>query len=887
MIAGADDSMNRLFSISIRAQLFLLILIVAIPAIGIIIYSGMKSRNDAIADARRETYQLVDKLTSEQQNLVSAAEQLLITLAQLPDVRNHQTTKVQPILRRLHRLNAWYSNIYVADQEGNVWAQAVDAKPFSISDRRYFLNARASGRFSSGEYVLSRATGKTAFNFAYPMTDERGVLFGVVNIGIKMPYFEHILEHSQLTPGTRYILIDHRGVILGSSTGSEKGSGKPYDPELFRIMKEGPEVSTFQGISNSGDPRIITYRKLRLPGEQIPYIYIQADIPLGAVLSKARKELLVNIAILTSVLLVAVAFAWLIGKRSIADRLTVLERASESLAKGDLQVRVSELVAGGEMGRLGQSFDHMADRLAVRERDLRASEEEHQKLISVIEMSRDMIGMATLDGKVAYMNNAGLALVGLESREEACTKTILEFFVESTFQQALEKILPAIMKEGFWRGETRLRNFRTGIPVDLEMAAFVITDPQGAPIAIATVSRDITERKNAEEERQRLQSQLIQAQKMESIGQLAGGVAHDFNNILTAIIGYGSILQLKMAAHDPLRTNVDQILESAGRAANLTNSLLAFSRKQVLNVKPIHLNGIIAGQEQFLRRIIGEDIEMRTILRGDAVIMADRGQIEQVLMNLATNARDAMPKGGHLTVETDLLEITEAAVSAHGIGAPGTYAVISVTDTGLGMDEEAKQKIFEPFFTTKEVGRGTGLGMAIVYGIVKQHKGYVTVDSQVGKGATFKIYLPLHRGQVEQKEKAPAVSPGMTGTETILLAEDDATLRTFFRNILTDHGYTVVVAEHGEEAIRKFAERKDEIQLMVVDMIMPKKSGREVFDAVQAMKPGTKVIFSSGYTADKVRREGLPAGSEFIAKPASPQEYLKKIREVLDSTVTP
>jgi PAS domain S-box-containing protein len=878
--------MSRLFSISIRAQLFLLILIVAIPAIGIIIYSGIKSKNEAIADAQRETYQLVDKLTSEQHNLVSAAEQLLITLAQLPDVRNHRTTKVQPVLRRLHRLNAWYSNIFVADREGNVWAQAVDAKPFSISDRRYFIKARASGRFSSGEYVLSRATGKTAFNFAYPMKDEHDVMFGVVNTGIKMPYFEHILEHSQLTPGTRYILVDHRGVVLGSSTGSEQSSGKQYDPELFRIMEEGPEVRTFQGTGSSGGKSIITYRKVWLPGEQSPYLYIQADIPLAAVLSKANKALLVNIAILTSVLMVAVAFAWLIGKRSIADRLTVLERASQSLANGELQVRVSELVAGGELGRLGQSFDHMANRLALRERDLRESEEEHQKLVSVIEMSRDMIGMAALDGKVTYMNNAGLALVGLESREEACAKTVVDFFVESNLRQAREEIVPTIMKDGFWRGETRLRNFRTGAPVDLEMAAFVITDPQGAPIVLATVSRDITERKNAEQERRKLQSQLIQAQKMESIGQLAGGVAHDFNNILTAIIGYGSILQMKMAGNDPLRINVDQILESAGRAAHLTNSLLTFSRKQVLNVKPMHLDEIIAGQEQFLRRIIGEDIEMRTILRGDAVIMADRGQIEQVLMNLATNARDAMPKGGQLTVETDLLNIVEAFVSAHGIGAPGTYAVISVTDTGLGMDEEAKQKIFEPFFTTKEVGRGTGLGMAIVYGIVKQHKGYINVYSQVGKGATFKIYLPVHHGRVEQKDTSIAASPGMTGTETILLAEDDATLRAFFRDILIEHGYTVVVAENGEDAIRKFDERKDEIPLIVVDMIMPKKSGREVFDAVQKMKPGTKVIFSSGYTADKVRREGLPVGSEFIAKPAPPQEYLKKIREVLDGAIT-
>jgi PAS domain S-box-containing protein len=403
----------------------------------------------------------------------------------------------------------------------------------------------------------------------------------------------------------------------------------------------------------------------------------------------------------------------------------------------------------------------------------------------------------------------------------------------------------------------------------------------GEPHVLAMFA-DMSERKRDENEKERLLTQLMQAQKMDAIGQLAGGVAHDFNNILTAIIGYGSILQKKMTPDDPLRNNVDQIIVSAGRAAQLTRSLLAFSRKHILNMKPTHLNGIIASQEQFLRRIIGEDIELKSILRGDAVIMADSGQIEQVLMNLATNARDAMPAGGHLTIETDLVEMTDAFINAHGFGEQGTYAVVSVTDTGIGMDEEAKKKIFEPFFTTKEVGRGTGLGMAIVYGIVKQHKGFIIVYSQVGTGTTFKIYLPLHGEQVEQLAMFLAASPVVTGTETILLAEDDATLRTFFRNVLTEHGYTVVVAEDGDDAIRKFIERKDEIRLCVLDMIMPKKSGKEVFEAIQKIKPGIKVIFSSGYTADKVLREGLPAGSSFIAKPAPPQYYLNKIREVLD-----
>jgi signal transduction histidine kinase len=469
----------------------------------------------------------------------------------------------------------------------------------------------------------------------------------------------------------------------------------------------------------------------------------------------------------------------------------------------------------------------------------------------------------------------------------------LHAFLKLVHPEDREMIAAAVRRahdpsgDGIWDVEHRIIR-RDGTVRWLKERSQTFFEGEGdarRPVRTVGAVLDITERRRAEEEHERLQAQLFQSQKMESVGQLAGGIAHDFNNILAAIIGYGNLLQMKIPVNDPLRYNVDHMLESAERAAQLTHSLLTFSRKQVLKIKPTHLNGIIAGQGQFLRRIIGEDVEIKSILRGDAVIMADSGQIEQVLMNLATNARDAMPRGGQLTVETDLLEITDAFISAHGFGIPGPYAVISVTDTGIGMDEEAKQKIYEPFFTTKEVGRGTGLGMAIVYGIVKQHKGYINVSSQVGKGTTFKIYLPVHSGQVEQREKSPAASPVMTGTETILLAEDDAALRKFFTNVLTEYGYTVVVAENGEEAIRKFFERMDEIQLCVVDMIMPKKSGREVFEAVQKMKPGTKVIFSSGYTADKVQQEGLPAGSEFIAKPAPPQQFLKKIREVLENSL--
>jgi CheY-like chemotaxis protein len=299
-------------------------------------------------------------------------------------------------------------------------------------------------------------------------------------------------------------------------------------------------------------------------------------------------------------------------------------------------------------------------------------------------------------------------------------------------------------------------------------------------------------------------------------------------------------------------------------------------------LKPVRLNSIIGRQEKFLRRIIGEDLDLKILYRGDAVIMADSGQIEQVLMNLSTNARDAMPHGGNLLVETDRQQMTERFACAHSVGEPGDYAVISISDNGTGMDVDTMHKLFEPFFTTKDIGKGTGLGLAIVYGIVKQHRGYVSVYSEIGKGTTFKIYLPVYHGEEDNQSLAIAKAPVMSGIETILIAEDDVTLRNFLTDVLTEYGYTVIVAEDGADAIKKFTEQKDGIQLCVLDMIMPKKSGRDVYDAVQKVKPGARVIFLSGYTAETVRQRGLPEDSELIAKPASPQVILNKIRSVLD-----
>jgi CheY-like chemotaxis protein len=371
---------------------------------------------------------------------------------------------------------------------------------------------------------------------------------------------------------------------------------------------------------------------------------------------------------------------------------------------------------------------------------------------------------------------------------------------------------------------------------------------------------------------------------MEAVGTLAGGIAHDFNNILNVILGYGTMVMDKLEAGSSSKEHMIEVLIAADRAANLTKRLLVFSRKQVVEVRPININELILGLQKMLVRVIRESIDFNLDLAGrPLIVLADAGQIEQVLMNLVSNAKDAMQEGGRLTIGTKLKELDDEYVAANGYGKPGKYVLISVADTGHGIDAETQKKIFEPFFTTKGIGEGTGLGLAISYNIVKQHSGYIKVYSEPGQGTVFRIYLPLsEEAAFPDKKTEPAVSV-KGGKETVLVAEDDASLRNLARIVLESFGYSVISAENGEDAIIKFVENRDRIGLVLLDMIMPKKSGKEVSEAIRKVSPGIKIIYVSGYTMDMVKTdEWREVGFDFIQKPFPPQDLLKKVREVLD-----
>jgi two-component system cell cycle sensor histidine kinase/response regulator CckA len=488
-------------------------------------------------------------------------------------------------------------------------------------------------------------------------------------------------------------------------------------------------------------------------------------------------------------------------------------------------------------------------------RDITERKKNEEKLLSLSRFSDENpqpVLRVAPDGSIMYSNRGSEALISLWAGKVP------------------EKYLDGL-KRSWNTGE------RQEIDVSEGSKSFKMTVvPFTAAGYINLYGRDVTEEKA-------LAAQLNQAQKMEAVGQLAGGVAHDFNNILTAIIGFATFLQQKLRENAPLGRIADQIIVAAERAAELTQSLLVFSRKETVEMKPVNLNTVVEHVERFLQRIIGEGIELKTSpYAGDLVVLADSGQVEQILMNLATNAKDAMPEGGSIFIATTMIELDGKFVSAHGYGKPGHYGLITFEDTGCGMDEGTMERIFEPFFTTKEVGKGTGLGLSIVYGIVKQHNGFINVYSEPGKGTTFRVYFPVTQAMDAGKSLKKA-APVRGGTETILLGEDDAAVRQLTRVVLEESGYSVIEAIDGEEVVAKYKNNQGAVKLLILDIVMPKRSGKSVADEITASNPEIRILFVSGYTANIIHQNGvLEKGLNFISKPFSPNLLLSKVREVLD-----
>jgi len=515
------------------------------------------------------------------------------------------------------------------------------------------------------------------------------------------------------------------------------------------------------------------------------------------------------------------------------------------------------------------------------ERALQKSEQKFRELFDNAPVGYQEYDM---EGRISNINRTQLEMMGY-SFEEMIGQPVWKFVVEEeTIRQAALDKLTGMVPPG--QGFERPFRRKDGTTFPVLIQDRVLRDVHGRITGMRSTVQDMTEWKKLERENTVLEEQLRQSQKMEAIGHLAGVIAHDFNNLLTVIKGYSEISLAGIEGSNPLNENLTEIKRASERAVDLTRQLLAFSRRQVLEMRVLDLNAILKGVEKMLRRIIGEDIELVMFMNKDlGKIKTDPGQIEQVILNLAVNARDAMPSGGKLTLETANVELTRDYVRTHLNLTPGAYVMLSVTDTGVGMPPEVRERIFEPFFTTKEKGKGTGLGLSTVYGIVKQSEGYIWVDSEPVRGTTFKIYFPVAEEELEkelQERVGNAEIP--KGEETILIVEDDEAVRKMAALALGKKGYSVLVSRQAGEALNVCRERKEPIQLILTDVVMPQMSGPQLVESLRQVRQGFKVLYMSGYTDDAIDHHGvLEKGVNFIQKPFSIEGLAKKVREVLDN----
>jgi PAS domain S-box-containing protein len=733
------------------------------------------------------------------------------------------------------------------------------------ADGRFLVDTR-SGKPRKGipdalrqMYSSGREAGKASIshdgeNFIVSIPHEykgthQGHIVGWIGPGI---LYRHMLVEEESTQPT-YLICDEGHTPLPMD---DIVPAQPVHLDTIRSLPLGGHRELSLRDKTGDTAKTVAYR-MPIPDTTYSLVHLcHAEKIYGRFASKDR---ITTISLLVIALLAGVVFT----VRSMVLKISVDE----------LERRVQERTA--DLYRLNEDLQQ---KITERELAMRGLEKAERKYRSIFENAVEGMFQTTPAGHVISVNPSLASMHGYGSPEEMVReisglagKLYVDEGRRSEFIRLMEEDGAALRFEA--------RTCRKDGTVNwVSINARNVRNENGKTLYYEGSVENITERKH-------LESQLLHSQKMEAIGTLAGGIAHDFNNILTAIVGYSNLLQLKMEKDSPLRSYADKILSSSQKAINLTRSLLAFSRKQPVELRPQRVGTLIEEAGKLLKRLLTEDIALRKDhVEGDAVIMADRTQMDQVLMNLATNARDAMPKGGTLTVEAKKVVMDNDFVRTYGYGSPGDYVLIRIADTGAGMDERTMKKVFEPFFTTKAEGKGTGLGLSIVYGIVKQHNGYINVESEPGKGTTFGLYFPeVQTGEAVEAEAAHVPLNIRTGNETILVAEDNAEARSFLTEVLSVSGYTVIEAVDGDEALRTFSDNKDRVALVISDVVMPGRNGKELRDEIRKIKPDMKILFTSGYTRDVLLFKGIhEKTADYISKPLSPNDLLEKVRELLD-----
>jgi PAS domain S-box-containing protein len=861
----------------------IIVFLALLPMAALITYNDLEQRQLSRQNSERNLLRVVQNCNSDYTHILQQTKQLLATLVEFPAIKQYDSVAASELFAKVIRQDSLYYNIMATKGDGQIFASAKPLPahvPHNLADRLYFQRILNTKQFSQGEIVWGRALGVATLPVAYPLLDPSGGIQGVVAAGLNLKRLTHIFQIKELSSDSCFAIIDNRGRIMFRHPQPEKWIGKDFSHTevIQKILAQKKGLAQARDIH--GQERLYAFLPL---GGNPEAGFVFAGITLETILTPARQALIRNLTSLGLATLLALSLAWLLGLLFVIRRMNILTRTTQKLAAGDLSARTGLNYGIGEIDQLARAFDEMATTLQKREierqqseEELRQSEEKYRLLVNQVPA---VVYKGYLDWSLECYDDKIEKITGY-SKEDFNSRraTWLDLIFPEEIQEARKRFAEARLTDRFCVNEYRIRK-KSGEVCWIQVRNQIIKDPANQKDYISGVFFDITDRKL-------LEDQLLQAQKMEAVGLLAGGIAHDFNNLLSAIMGNSEIMVLDLKKDDPLYPCALEIMKATEQGASLTNKLLAFSRKQILQPRLIDFNDIVTDMDKMLRRLIGEDIDLVTHC-GDKLdlVKADPGQVEQILMNLAVNARDAMPYGGKLTIETANVHLDESYAQSHAEVSPGPYVMLAVTDNGAGMEPERLQHIFEPFFTTKDQGKGTGLGLAMVYGIVKQSGGHIWVYSELGRGTTFKVYFPRAEEGLVAAAPRPAGKPlqTRTGGETILLVEDDKALKGVIAKGLQKYGYLVWQAANGYEALAISKREKGPIHLLLTDVVMPQMGGRELAERLRQLRPEIKVLYMSGYTTNAVVHHGvLDAGLNFIQKPVKIHSLIQKVQEVLE-----
>ena len=855
---------------SIRSRL--ITFVISLAVIPLLLLGGVLIWQDYIVDIEqiKESQKRKTILASENIFLVlHEQENKILTMLKMhyfPDMsqeeKRHELSKFLSIAKDKEH-GYVFDNLILLDANGRE-SQRVSrthlVRNNDIADwaqSEQFTKSVSTGDIFYSHIFFSEHTGEPVLNMSVPILDLRTQEpIGVLIAEMKLKFIWHQITALKIGKNGKAFLTNENGRVIVHPNRSIVLKNTSFKiPKVTKIM---------QGLN--GKKSIVVAEKITFGN--LP-LYFVTEVPTSEALQHIYNSFYILGAILLLTLAASIALVFVL-MRQIVRPLESLATTARDISRGDYSKK-AELHKIKEFLELSNAFNSMTGRLHETIENL---EGQINFVENVIEsLSHPLYVIDVNDYTVKMANSA--ANFGMLSSDSKCHMLTHKSDTPCggpehpcTIEEIKKSGRPVMMQHIHCDRENGTQHI-------FEVYGYPIFNDKGEIAQVIEYNIDITEKKN-------LEDQLRQAQKLEAIGSLASGVAHDFNNLLTTILGYGELGLMKLAADDPQREKIEAIYEAGVKASTLTRQLLAFSRKQILEMQVINLNNLLENLTKMLGRMIGENIEIRMHLDPSAGnLMADPGQIEQIVMNLAINARDAMPDGGSITIETQEFALDEEYCNIHAEVVPGTYVALYVTDNGMGMPPEVMEKIFDPFYTTKEKGTGTGLGLSTVYGIVKQHKGHIYVYSELGSGTTFKIYFPRIESAAEDKIRK--VFPAMEkGVETILVADDEISIRKLIRDTLEPLGYKIIEAADGEEALELFRQSECKIDLLLTDVIMPKMTGKKLVEALSAEQKEFKVLYMSGYTDNVIVHQGiLDENIEFINKPLIPSLLTKKIREVL------